>query len=215
MADFYCDPAQLDYLIRNALPELIKSHGYGIVRKLVVWDAGCSHGEETYTLAMVLTEFANQFPGLCFDFVILATDSGPDELQLAERAVYDEESIHPVPMELRRKYFLRSKQKERRLIRMVPELRALVKFRRIDMTGRELKFRETIDLIFCRQLLWRVDREVRANLLRQFSRHLSPGGYLFLGKAEAPGDLVVPLLPVAPAVYRKPGEGSGFGDSRV
>ncbi len=175
----------------------------------MLWSVGCSQGEEPYTLAMVLSEFSERYPGLDFNFQILATDAVPSTLQTAERGVYYEDQIGPVPMDLRKKYLLRSRDREKKLIRIVSELREFVKFRNVDFLEEDLKFRESIDIIFCRDLLDRVEKTVRMNLLQQFYQHLSPGGYLFVGQSVPPGELPIPVVPVGSAIYRKSGGDRG------
>jgi chemotaxis protein methyltransferase CheR len=209
MGDFFFDTTQLEYLVQSALPELVKSYGYGVRRRLVLWCMQCSNGEEPYTLAMVLKEFSARYPGLEFDFLILATDAAPGILRTAERAIYLEESVSSVPMTLRKKYLLRSKDRERGLVKIAPELKESVKFRNIDFMTEDLKFREPIDIIFCRDFFSNVDRVLRASLLRQFCRHLSPGGYLFLDRSESLTELSVSLTPAASGIYRK------LGNNRV
>lgn len=209
MAEFFCDPIQLEYLVQCALPELIKSYGYGVQRRLVLWCAGCSNGEEPYTLAMVLKEFSVRFPGFQFDFLILATDPAPGILQTAERAIYHEESISTVPVPLRKKYLLKSKDREKKLVKIAPELKESVRFRNMDITMDDVKFREPIDIIFCRDFLSHMDRMACMGLLRQFCRHLSPGGYLFLNRSESLGELSVSLTPAGSGIYRKLGRFRG------
>ena len=202
MPDFFCDPTQLEYLVQNALPELIGIYGCGVHRRLVLWCVCCAGGEEPYTLAMVLKEFAGRYPGLPFDFLVLATDMSPAMLQTAERAIYHEASVDSVPMPLRRKYLLRSRDREKKLVKIAPELRNFVKFRNLDLLEEDLKFREPIDIIFCRDMPGRV---AGAALVRQFCRHLSPGGYLFLDRSESLSGLSPSLVPAASGIYRKPG----------
>ena len=205
MADFFCDPTQLEYLVQCALPDLIGGCGFGIKRRLVLWCVSCAGGEEPYTLAMVLKEFAGRYPGLPFDFLVLATDASPAVLQTAERAIYHEASVSTVPMPLRRKYLLRSRDREKRLVKIAPELRESVKFRNIDLHGEDLKFREPIDIIFCRDLPGRVGERAGADLVRRFCNHLSPGGYLFLDRSESLSGLSASLVPAASGIYRKLG----------
>ncbi len=203
MADFFCDPDQLKFLVQSALPELVSAYGCGVRRKLVLWSVGCSHGEEPYTLAMLLREFSLRYPGLDFDFQVLATDAAPAALQIAERGIYHEDEITSVPVGLRKKYLLRSRDREKKLIKISRDLREFVKFRNIDFPAGDLKFRESIDVIFCRELLDGVGETVRTNLLHQFYLHMSLGGYLFMGQSVLPGELCDPLAPVASAVYKK------------
>jgi chemotaxis protein methyltransferase CheR len=152
---------------------------------------------------MVLSEFAKRYPGLDFQFLILATDPSPEDLQQAKRAIYTEKSIGLMPMALRRKYLLRSKDDRRPLVRIAPEVRELVKFRKVDILGEEIRFRESIDIIFCHDVFSHVGKDVRLQLLTRFYRRMSPGGYLFVEYSDLTGDLGIPLIPVAPTIYRK------------
>ncbi|MBF0528893.1 MAG: chemotaxis protein CheR, partial [Deltaproteobacteria bacterium] len=164
MTDFLGDPTQFEFLVQRVLPELIKTYGYGIRKKLVLWSVSCSNGEEPYSLAMALSEFSDRYPGFAFDFLILATDAEPGALQTAERAIYHEESIHPVPLAWRKKYLLRSKDREKKRVKIADELRKLVKFRHIDFMKPKLEFREPIDVIFCRGLFDRLEKHLQEKL---------------------------------------------------
>lgn len=201
--EFFTDQAHLEYLVQKALPELIRAFGYGIKKRLIVWSAGCSSGEEPYTLAMVLNEFAARYPGLGFHFLILATEISSDLLDTARTGIYDENQISPVPVPMRKKYLLRSKDRTKKLVRIVPELREVVKFRKTDPDRGDLVFREPIDIIFCRNALHRMNRHEHESLLNDFYQRLIPGGYIFMGQSERPADIHVPLVPVAPTIYRK------------
>ena len=108
--DFFREPGCFDYLVQTALPELMNTHGAGIQKGLSLWSAGCSSGEEPYTLSMVLSEFAEGNPG--FQFSILATDISLKMLDTAIHAVYGEERVEPVPDELKKKYLMVSKNHE-------------------------------------------------------------------------------------------------------
>jgi chemotaxis protein methyltransferase CheR len=198
--DFFRESRQFDYLIQTALPTL--ESDAGARRAVRVWSAGCSTGEEPYTLAMVLSEHAERTRG--FSFRLLATDISTVVLEQARRAVFKAEVVQPVPADLRRKYLLRSKDRESRLFRVVPELRGLIEFRRLNLMDSDFGIAEPVDVIFCRNVIIYFDVPTRAKLLQRFSRQLRPGGYLFLGHSETLHGLDVPLAPAGPMVYRKP-----------
>lgn len=201
--DFFREPGHFDYLVQTALPELVKSHGAGIMRTFTVWSAGCSTGEEPYTLAMVLSEFAERYPGLGFQFVVLATDISSRVLEVARRGIYSEDRIVPIPMSLRKKYLLRGKDKNRGVVRIVPELRSLVRFRRLNFMEGDFGMREPLDIIFCRNVFIYFDKPTQERLLGRFCRHVVPGGYIFIGQSETIGGMDLPLNRVNPSVYRK------------
>ena len=194
--DFFREPAHFKFLVDKALPELIRRK-----RSVTVWSAGCSTGEEPYTLAMVLKDYGDSIPG--FGFLILATDISTAVLEKAQRAIYEEEKVIPVPAEFKRRYLLKSKDRARKVVRITPELRASVRFRRLNFMDNDFGFREPMDIIFCRNVIIYFDKPTQEKLLNRFCRHLAPGGYVFMGHSEALIDMKVPLVPVAPTVYRK------------
>jgi chemotaxis protein methyltransferase CheR len=200
--DFFREPEHFGYLQRISLPELAATTGAGFRRPLRVWSAGCSTGEEPYTLAMVLSEFAGQQEA-GFDFAISASDISTRVLDKAQRAVYEEERVRPVPDQLKRKYLLRSRDRRQGLVRVVPELRRKVAFRRINFMQEDFGISEPFDVIFCRNVIIYFDRVTQERLLNRFYDHLVPGGYIFMGHSETLSGLDVPLTMVAPTTYRK------------
>ncbi|RII28339.1 MAG: chemotaxis protein CheR [Geobacter sp.] len=199
--DFFREADHFSYLTQQALPEWRQRRGGGGSRRLMVWSAGCSTGEEPYTLAMVLQEFAAGCGD--FDFRILATDISTQVLGKAQLAVYHEDRVAPVPLYLKRKYLLRSKDRENGLVRVVPELRAKVSFRRLNFMAGDFGLRETMDIIFCRNVIIYFDRPTQERLLNRLCAHLHPGGLIFMGHSETLSGLDVPLTQVSPTVYRK------------
>lgn len=225
---FFREPRHFDYLGQIALPGLIRAQGPATGKRLMVWSAGCSTGEEPYTLAMVLSEFyreharvsgepipmrgRGQLPlarsvsekNLRSSYSILATDISNGALEKARLGIYSQSQVEPVPMPLRKKYLLRSKDAAKGFVRIVPELRAVVQFRRLNFMDDEFGIREPVDIIFCRNVMIYLDRPAQAKLLNKLCRHLNTGGYLFLGHSETMSGLGAPLLPESPTIYRKP-----------
>jgi chemotaxis protein methyltransferase CheR len=199
--DFFREPAHFDHMLLKVLPEWARNGNKLPERKLKVWSAGCSTGEEPYTLAMVLNEFALECPG--FDYRILATDISTRVLEMAMRAVYEEEKIEPVPQPLKRKYLLRSKDRSSGLVRIVPEIRAKVRFRRLNFMDADFGIPDKFDIIFCRNVVIYFDRPTQERLLKKFYAHLATDGYIFMGHSETLNGLDVPLVMVHPTVYKK------------
>jgi len=196
--DFFREPDHFDYLTRSVLPEWLQRHEGAT---LSIWSAGCSSGEEPYTLAMVLSEFALKNPG--FDFRILATDISTRVLEKAKNAIYMEPQVEPVPLDLKKKYLLRSKDRSSGLVRIAPELRDKVRFRRLNFMDGDFGMREQLDVIFCRNVIIYFDRPTQERLLQRFHRHMKPGGFIFMGHSETLSGLNVPLVSVFPTVYRR------------
>jgi chemotaxis protein methyltransferase CheR len=199
--DFFREPQHFEYLTQNAIPDLIKTHGLGIQTRFNVWSAGCSTGEEPYTLAMCLKEFARNLGD--FKFHILATDISTKVLETARLGIYEHEKIEPVPLSWRQKYLLRSKDKNKGLVRIVPELRELVKFQRLNFMEDDFGQREPMAAIFCRNVLIYFNRAKQLAVLSRFCRYLVKGGYLFVGHSETLHGLDLPLVQAAPTIYRK------------
>ncbi len=198
--DFFREPIHFSYLTDKALQAILTRDG--TKRTITVWSAGCSSGEEAYTLAIVLQEFADYHD---LDFTILASDISTRMLDQARLAIYDEERVVPIPPALRKKYLLRSKDREKGIYRIVPELRERVKFHRVNFMEGDLWFKEPIDVIFCRNVIIYFDKPTQEKLLNKLCRCLSANGYLFLGHSETLLGMNLPLVQVAPTVYRKAG----------
>lgn len=199
--DFFREPQHFDYMVDHAIPNLMEHSGAGTKRNLMVWSAACSSGEEPYTLAMVLEEFASNVQN--FSYLILATDISTRVLKTAQRAIYTEEHITPVPMALRHKYLLRSKDPSNPRVRIGPQLRDRVRFRRLNFLEDDFGLREKMDIIFCRNVLIYFDRPTQEKVVRRLCDHLRPGGYLFTGHSETLTGMNLPITQVANTVSRR------------
>jgi chemotaxis protein methyltransferase CheR len=197
--DFFREARHFDFLVEKALPKLMAR--YEGAEQFLIWSAGCSTGEEPYTLAMVLSEYAEEHPG--FHFRILATDISTTVLEKAKLGIYSSDSAEPVPPQLKMKYFMHSRDPGSRKLRVVPELRRLIDFRRLNFMDADYGICEKMDAIFCRNVIIYFDRPTQERILRKLTRNLAPHGYLFVGHAEALHDMNLPLEPVAPALYRR------------
>ena len=196
--DFFREPGHFDFLVEKALPELSERLAG---RQFTIWSAGCSSGEEPYTMAIVLSEYAISHPG--FRFRILASDISNIVLAKAELGVYSSDVVAPVAPLLRRKYFMRSREPGSEKQRVVPELRRLIEFRRLNFMDADYGVPEKVDAIFCRNVIIYFDRATQERILLKLANCLLPGGFMFVGHAETLHDMNLPLVPVAPALYRR------------
>lgn len=196
--DFFRESFHFSYLTEQVLPQIAKSEMINGVR---LWSAGCSSGEEPYTLAMVLAEHARNHHN--FRFSILATDICTTVLESARLATYEEEKVAPIPLDLKRKYVLRSKDRSSGLVRMCPEIRSAVTFRRLNFMDETFDVGPPMRIIFCRNVIIYFDRQTQERLLNKLCRRLLPGGFLFLGHSETVNGLDVPLKQVNSTIYRK------------
>ena len=203
--DFFREPVHFDYLTQTALTNLDPDQAASLKSlswRVNVWCAGCSSGEEPYTLSMVLSEFAQKRPG--FDFSILATDISTRVLEHAQLGIYQEERIEPVPAALRSKYLLRSKDRAQGKVRIIPQLRRKIAFRRLNFMDAHYAVKETFEIIFFRNVMIYFDKPTQEDVIHKLCRNLVPGGYLFVGHSESLAGLNLPVVPVGSAIYRKP-----------
>lgn len=152
-------------------------------------------------MAIVLSEYALTHPG--FHFRILATDVSNLALAKAELGIYTNDIVAPVAPVLRRKYFMRSREPGSQKQRVVPEVRRLIEFRRLNFMDADYGVEEKVDAVFCRNVIIYFDRPTQERILKKLSNCLVPGGYMFVGHAETLHDMDLPLTPVAPALYRR------------
>jgi chemotaxis protein methyltransferase CheR len=199
--DFFREPEHFDYLVRTALPNL-RAGVDPRMSRLNVWSAACSSGEEPYTLAMILSEYALNNAGL--NFAILGTDISTKVLDLARKAMYEESLTTPVPAVLRHKYLLRSKDRSSGLVRVSPALREKVSFHQLNFMSHSYRLQDMFDIVFCRNVLIYFDRKTQESVICKICRNINPGGYLFVGHSESLAGMDVPVRQVNTAVFRMP-----------
>lgn len=197
--DFFRESNHFDYLLETALPTLLDAGASGGRGKITCWSAGCSTGEEPYTLAMLLTEYTRIHPGTLFS--ILATDISTRVLEKAKLGIYREEQIEPVPMPLRKRYLMRNKDQREKTVRFIPELRSRVVFRRLNFMQENYGLPQQMNIIFCRNVLIYFDMETQEKVINRLCNHLVPGGFLFTGHSETLHNLDVPLVQAGNSIY--------------
>jgi chemotaxis protein methyltransferase CheR len=192
---FFRENHHFDYLTADVLPSLVTSDW----SVLNFWSAGCSTGEEPYTLAMVLAEYF----GSTRQFNILATDLSTQALQTAQRAVYSNDLENPIPPALRQKYTMSGRGSQDGKFRIVPELRERVTFKQINLVDNFWDVPAEINVIFCRNVMIYFDKKTITGIISRFQRHLKCGGYLFIGHSENLGDIEHNFIQVRPTVYNR------------
>ncbi len=199
--DFFREDQHFKYLAETAFPALLaREPGLGKERPLVAWCAACSTGQEPYSLAMLLKSLEAIHGRI--DFTVHATDICCDALAAAERAVYSEELVRPVPEHMKRAYLLRSRDRSRRQVRIAPEVRSHVVFDRANLLSDPQPVLGEADIVFCRNVLIYFNRETQGKVLRRILRAMRPGGYLFVGHSEGLLGFDLPIDRVATSVYR-------------
>ena len=197
--DFFREPVHFDFLTDKVLPEFYEASTSN--RNIKIWSAGCSSGEEPYTIAIVLADFAEKHPG--FDFSIIGTDISTQILQKAIDAVFKEDRISVIPQETKRKYFLRSKDRSNPTVKIAPNLRRKVRFGRLNFMDSSYDIPETFDVVFCRNVLIYFDRETQEKVIGKLCLKLKPGGYFFLGHSESIMNMSLPLKQIKPTIFQR------------
>jgi chemotaxis protein methyltransferase CheR len=178
VTSFYREPEHFD-IVQASLEDWIK-HGQ---RRIRAWSAGCSSGEEPYTLAMTLLEAIGERDDV--DARILATDINTHTLETARAGAYSDEKARAIPAPLRYRYMERIGTRQQPSWVVREDVRRLVVCRRLNLARPPFAIKGPLDLVFCRNTMIYFDQRVREDLLREFHRVLRRGGLLIVGHAES------------------------------
>ncbi|MGD0509024.1 MAG: protein-glutamate O-methyltransferase CheR [Terriglobales bacterium] len=173
---------QLDALRKVILPELVTEKAKQITKRLRIWSAGCSTGEESYTLAMnMLEESDGLLKGWTVE--ILATDLNDRSVETAKAGIYGDYALRNTSDLYKRKYFSTVDQKK---LQVRPEVKKLITFSRLNLQDdSKMLFMKGMDLIFCCNVLIYFDGTSKSKVISHFYSNLSFGGYFFLGTSES------------------------------
>lgn len=196
LTHFFRESSHFDYLTKTVLPDLSKA-GIAIPE---IWSAGCSSGQEPYTLSIVVSEFLRTRPGAFRDYKILATDISTRMLEKAANAVYTMDGIKSISMDVVKRHFLRSKDGTQ--VRVKPATRQKVSFQRLNFME-NFSVNPKKDVIFCRNVLIYFDKPTQLQVISQLVQNLKIGGHLFLGHSETIFGMKLPVETVAPTVFRR------------
>lgn len=195
--DFFREAAHFTLLADEVLPRLADGRASWHAR---VWCVGCSTGQEVYSLAMVLDDHAQRNPG--FAYSIHATDISTRVLREAARATYASELVAPVPPHLRARYLMRGRDTQAGRVRVVPELRARVRFARLNLMDASYDdVPGNFDLVFFRNVLIYFDRPTQRAVVDRICGHARRGAYLFIGHSESLTGQDLPLAQVGTSVF--------------
>ncbi len=196
---FWREKGHFEYYAQELLPEIVRRKKEERDNDIRIWCAGCSFGDEAYTLMMLMLEYfgydySNWSAGL------LATDISTDALTKAVRGEYPPDRLRDMPQDLLRKYFNKTPEG---FYRVSEKIKKEIIFRRFNLMTPSFPFKKPFDIIFCRNVMIYFDKPTRDNLVRKFAQNTVPGGYLFIGHSESIGRDCSVYDYVKPAVYRK------------
>jgi chemotaxis protein methyltransferase CheR len=220
--DFWREANHFEFLASRVLPEVVahRQHassepriplrgGFGVKassspssaddKVVKVWCAGCSSGEEPYTLAMTVDDFGRDKP--TWDYRILATDISSKVLAHAKQGIYDAERVEPLPPHLRNRYVMRAKDRSKNVVRIVPRLRSRIAFHRLNFMDKDYGVSDVFDAVFFRNVAIYFDGPTQEAVVNRLCKNLRPGGYFFMGQSESLAGANVPLRHVGPSIY--------------
>jgi len=173
---FFRNERQFEALAKYCFPDIVKKKQK---KRLRIWSAGCSTGEEPYTMAICVRENMHLFPD--WDIQIVATDIAPSVLEFARDGHYSGRRIEKVSAPLLKKYFTQNRDNPE-VYTVNDNLKNLVAFSYLNLF--KSKFPDDLDIIFCRNVMIYFDRQHQKELVGNFYKVLNPGGYLFIGHSE-------------------------------
>jgi len=178
--DFFREPHHFKFIAEEVFPA-IRAHSHD--RRVRLWSAASSSGEEAYSLAITAHESFADIAN--WDFKILATDIDTNMLNRGELGVYNADHAARVPDPLRKRYFLRGQGEHAGRFMVKPELQSIVRFKRLNLMDNPWPMRGLFDVIFCRNVIIYFDKATQRNLINRMAHQLKPGGYLMLGHSES------------------------------
>jgi chemotaxis protein methyltransferase CheR len=199
--DFFRERHHFDFLTAKLLPQLAAQGEASGDRRLRIWSAASSSGEEPYTIAITVSEFFKDYRG--WDIKILASDLDTTMLEKASMGVYDHSLLEPVPKPLLHKYFDRQGRGEDAPYKVKPFLRQLISFRKFNLMNQAYPLKVKMDFIFCRNVLIYFDAQDKVSILSKLHQALKPEGHIFVGHSESLMMVKHLFAFVGSTVYRK------------
>jgi chemotaxis protein methyltransferase CheR len=201
LTKFFREEQHFEYLRSQFLPRILAAKQARQSLRIRGWSAGCSTGEEPYSIAITLLE-AVAGRGR-WDVKLLATDVSTRVLERAKKGVYDKERVDPIPLPLRNKYLLHRKERGRDLYDVGDALRNVVLFRYLNLME-DWPVRGPLDFIFCRNVMIYFDKPTQGRLINRYYDLLASGGVLFTGHSESLTGIEHRFRYVQPTIYAKP-----------
>lgn len=175
---FFRENHHFEYLAEKVIPALLEKNK--ATKKIRIWSAGCSTGEEPYSIAIVVKETVPAG----WDVEILATDLDTNVVATAQRGVYDIERLKGVTLERKKRWFLKGKGAQNGLVKAKPELQEIIKFGQINLM-QDWPIKHKMDVIFCRNVVIYFDKPTQAKLFNRYADLLADQGHLFIGHSES------------------------------
>ena len=197
---FFREPHHFEYLKKRVFPEMLEAARHGA--KLRIWSAGCSSGEEPYSIALTILNMNPDAADL--DIRVLATDIDPEMLRRGNAGVYASRLLGNIPIELKRRWFRPLARREDPDFEAVSELRSMVRFKELNLL-RDWPMTGCFDIVFCRNVMIYFDEATQNEIWGRFAHVLRPGGILCIGHSERIATANHPFDLVGQTIYRRRG----------
>jgi len=197
---FFREKQHFDFLQQDYLPDLIARKNKESRRRIRVWSAACSSGEEPYSLAITLAETFQNEPG--WDIKILATDISTRILERAKMGTYDPQRVEPLTGQQKQRFLTANRIEGRKVYQVRPELKQMIRFRHLNLMD-SWPFSGPFDIIFARNVMIYFDKPTQAALVNRFSQCLASGGLLCIGHSESLTGIKHEFRYMQPATYMK------------
>jgi len=181
---FYREKEHFDLLVREIYPELREKVSRSELAKIRLWSAGCSFGQEAYSLALDASEFFAKELSTGMDLKILATDVNTEALTVAQRGQYAAETLNTLPERFRDRHFRRINSDQQDLCQISKSVASLIDFRRLNFLQRDYPIETRFQVIFCRNVFYYFDTTLRQAILKRLASYLEEGGWLVLSLTE-------------------------------
>ena len=199
---FFRDADHFQFLCADVLPRLLRENERAGRCSIRGWSAGCSTGEEAYSIAMSFAEASRDFDRR--DFRLLATDINRKVIRMAVRGVYPDSKLARIPQEYFYKYLVRDGETPQGFMRVSDEIRRLILFRRANVLLEPEGFQKRFDFIFCKNVMMYFDQPTQEKLVNRMYLYLRSGGYLFTAPAECMKAVSHGFQFVSPTIHRRP-----------
>lgn len=200
--EFFRERSHFDFLTDIVLPQFQEQMPNYRISQMNIWSAGCSSGQEAYSMAITIEEFIGA-SGCNLSYFITATDISTRMLKIAREAIYPIVQVDEISIELKRKYFLKSKSSNDQRVRLAKEIRNKVRFGYLNLMDDLYGINDVFNVIFLRNTLIYFEPAVQIEILTKVLDKLVDGGFLFIGHSESLINMNLPIRSIAPSVYVK------------
>ncbi len=200
--DFYREKEHFELLTNEIYPELKRKIKQSPLGKLRLWSAGCSMGQEVYSMAFEAADIFEQELDAGLDIKFLATDINTEALTVARSGIYNAEMLQTLTVAQQKKYFCKAEKTDDSALRVNDRIADLIEFRRLNFIQSTYPIETTFQVIFCRNVFYYFDPDMRQRVLNRLARYLDDGGWLVLSVTEI-GYEIPELVKVRGNIFRR------------